>query len=286
MIDAATPHSGDGHAGLRGGRRSARTTVLATLVSVSLVLAACSGGADTAAVAPDGGFGATASSPAEVDADSGESELVSKGGDEVEAVLTGDATLSPTAPGSGETDEATAERLRSSVADDIQFLGNTVGLPGGDGADPVPVGIDLPSIGVDDAPVTSVGVEPNGDMEIPGAEEVGWYRFGPNPGDTGSAVLAAHIAFNGDDGVFRNLADMEPGERFSVAFSDGSEREFVVIGLRQYSKETIPLEDFFARDGTPRLILITCGGSFNRSLNSYDDNVVVISVPLDFLEAT
>ena len=46
------------------------------------------------------------------------------------------------------------------------------------------------------------------------------------------------------------------------------------------------LEDFFARDGTPRLVLITCGGRFNRSLNSYDDNVVVISVPLDFLEAT
>ena len=141
--------------------------------------------------------------------------------------------------------------------------------------------IDLPTLGVAEAPVTDVGVEDNGDMEIPGASEVGWYRFGPSPGDMGSAVLAAHIAFNGVDGVFRDLTEMRPGDRFSVNFSDGSSREFIVFGLRQWSKLEIPLEELFARDGTPRLVLITCGGNFNRALDSYDDNVVVIAIPTD-----
>ena len=36
----------------------------------------------------------------------------------------------------------------------------------------------------------------------------------------------------------------------------------------------------FSKEGEPTLVLITCGGSFNRGLNSYDDNVVVYADPV------
>ncbi len=258
-----------------GGGRVALWSLLG--LAFLLVLSACT----------SGNAGAPASLPADID------DLEEFGGDEVEEVLadtrpvaaadepTGapEAGAPATQPGAPEDQP---ERGRSDLADQIEFLGSSLDTSE-DGDGPTPVSIDIPGIDVTAAPVTDVGVEPNGDMEIPGASEVGWYRFGPRPGDTGSAVLAAHIAYNGVDGVFRNLTEMRPGDLFSVNFSDGSAREFQVLGLRQWSKLEIPLEDLFARDGTPRLVLITCGGNFNRALDSYDDNVVVVAIPTDFL---
>ena len=45
-----------------------------------------------------------------------------------------------------------------------------------------------------DAAVDPVGVEPDGQMTLPAdVDRVGWYRFGPAPGDDGSAVIAGHV---------------------------------------------------------------------------------------------
>ena len=144
----------------------------------------------------------------------------------------------------------------------------------------VPTSISIEGIGVAEAPVNDVGVEENGDMEIPGADNVGWYRFNPTPGESGSAVLAAHISFNGEPGVFRYLADVEIGERVLVAFDDGTESEFEIVELAQYDKQELPDDRVFAKDGDPILTLITCGGDFNRSLRSYDDNIVAYAIPV------
>lgn len=144
----------------------------------------------------------------------------------------------------------------------------------------VPTSISIEGIGVVEAPVIDVGVEENGDMEIPGADSVGWYRFNPTPGDPGSAVLAAHISYNGNPGVFRYLADVEMGVRVVVAFDDGTTTEFEVIELAQYDKQELPDDRVFAKDGDPILTLITCGGDFNRSLRSYEDNVVAYAIPI------
>jgi sortase (surface protein transpeptidase) len=144
----------------------------------------------------------------------------------------------------------------------------------------VPVSISIEGIGVAEAPVIDVGVEENGDMEIPGADDVGWYRFNPTPGEAGSAVLAAHISFNGDPGVFRYLADVEIGERVVIGFDDGTRAEFEITELAQYDKDELPDDRVFAKDGDPVLTLITCGGDFNRSLRSYEDNVIAYAVPV------
>lgn len=160
----------------------------------------------------------------------------------------------------------------------MQPAGSTATLP--EAADgPVPVGLRYDAIGAD-APVLSVGVAPNGDMEIPGAREVGWYRYGPTPGGEGSSVLAAHVAYGGQDGVFRRLTGAAPGDRFDVAYDDGSVRTFEVVAIRQYDKDELPTAELFAVSGEPQVVLITCGGSFNRELRSYDDNIVAYAVPV------
>lgn len=143
-----------------------------------------------------------------------------------------------------------------------------------------PVSLTVGSIGVTAAPIVPVGVLEDGQMEIPGRSEVGWYRFGAVPGSAGSAVLAAHIAFDGRAGVFRNLSRIELGDVLSVAFEYGSMQRYEVFELAQYDKAEVPFERVFAREGDSVLVLISCGGIFDRSAGSYEDNIVAYARPL------
>jgi len=167
-----------------------------------------------------------------------------------------------------------ADQVRS--AGDLRFDPSAARLARG----PLPVGLTVPGLDLADAPIRDVGVEPNGEMEIPGAREIGWYRWSASPGQAGSSVLAAHIAFNGRDGVFRELDEVVVGDRFTVHYDDGGTRDFEVTELGQYTKEALPFDRVFAKTGEPSVVLITCGGDFNRGLNSYEDNVVVYADPV------
>lgn len=169
-------------------------------------------------------------------------------------------------------------RPTSDLAELLQPAGSAATLPADDTA-PRPVAMSFEAIGAAVAPIVPVGIEPNGDMEIPGASEVGWYRFGPKPGSTGSSVLAAHISWNGEDGVFRYLPRAEPGQQFTVRFDDGSIAAYDVVAVRQYPKGELPVAEIFTTTGDPQVVLVTCGGSFNRARNSYDDNIVVYATP-------
>jgi Sortase domain len=148
-----------------------------------------------------------------------------------------------------------------------------------------PVRLRIDSIGVS-APIVPAGVEQDtGLMEVPeNVDEVAWYRYGPRPGQPGSAVLAAHVDLAGEGpGVFFDLADIEPGDRILVEFDDGTARSFTVKARTIYLKDELPLDTVFRRDGEPILTLITCGGAFDDSARSYDSNVVAYAVPSEFV---
>jgi hypothetical protein len=144
----------------------------------------------------------------------------------------------------------------------------------------VPTTIAIERLGIAQASIIDVGVADNGEMEIPGADNVGWYRFNASPGGSGSSVLAAHISFNGSPGVFRYLDESEVGDVVVIGFDDGSEARFEIVEVTQYNKGDLPKNRVFAKTGDPVLTLITCGGDFNRSLRSYEDNIVAYAVPM------
>lgn len=141
-----------------------------------------------------------------------------------------------------------------------------------------PTRLQLPSIEVD-AAVNPVGVEPDGDMEVPPAEQAGWYRFGPGPGEPGSSVIAAHVDYDGVKGAFFRLQEVEVGDPVEVELSDGSTASWVVTAVEQLPKDDLRTTPVFDRDGAPRISLITCGGDFDEAERSYRDNVVVTAEP-------
>lgn len=144
---------------------------------------------------------------------------------------------------------------------------------------PQPVSIEIENINVSDATVIPVGVNEDLTFEVPPADQVGWYEFGPRPGEQGSAVLAAHIAFNGVDGVFRYLENVEVGSVVRIEFDDNSVQRYRIEEVVEYFKDELP-DELFAREGEPQLALITCGGDFNYSTESYESNTVAIAVPI------
>jgi hypothetical protein len=47
----------------------------------------------------------------------------------------------------------------------------------------------------------------------------------------------------------------------------------------EVSATAVPLARHFARDGPPRLALVTCGGPFDERTRHYRDNVVITAEP-------
>jgi hypothetical protein len=128
-----------------------------------------------------------------------------------------------------------------------------------------PVRLAVPAVGID-APVDPVAVTPDGLLQLPAdVHRIGWYRFGPAPGQLqGSAVLAGHVdSWNQGLGALGRLRSVEPGQPIVVTDAAGQ----------------VPLPDLFTRTGTPRLVLLTCGGPFDERLRSYQDNLVVVAAP-------
>lgn len=144
---------------------------------------------------------------------------------------------------------------------------------------PRPTRLRIPALGID-APVRAFGVAPSGEMDVPSdASTVAWYEYGPGPGQPGSSVLAAHVDYDGQRGVFFDLADLEAGSEVVVDLASGRSRRFVVSERASIAKVELPIDELFRREGDPVLTLITCGGEFDAAARSYRSNVVVRAVP-------
>jgi sortase (surface protein transpeptidase) len=144
---------------------------------------------------------------------------------------------------------------------------------------PRPTRLRIDAIGVD-APVVALGVAGNGEMDVPtDAGTVAWYEHGPSPGQEGSAVLAAHVDYNGRRGVFFDLSDLPEGATLTVMFDGAPSRTFTVVKGGSIAKTALPVDELFRRDGRAELTLITCGGEFDAATRSYRNNVVVRTVP-------
>lgn len=145
-----------------------------------------------------------------------------------------------------------------------------------------PVRMHIPTIGVT-ATVIAVGIDPRtGEFEVPpSVNRIGWYRFGPGlEARAGSVVIAGHVdSSTQGSGAFFRLPELDQGDTLTVTGNDGVERSYRVIAREQYRKTKIPLERYFARDGSHRLTLITCGGPFDAQARQYRDNLVVTAVP-------
>lgn len=144
-----------------------------------------------------------------------------------------------------------------------------------------PVSVAVSSVRIE-ADVVPVGVAEDGQMELPADPDVlGWYRFGPAAGEgSGSVVLAGHVdSLTHGVGQFARLLDSRPGDQVQVQTESGTDLYYTVVDVQNIPKLELPLAEVFRHDGDEVLLLITCGGEFDRESGSYTDNVVVTAAP-------
>ena len=94
-------------------------------------------------------------------------------------------------------------------------------------------------------------------------------------------VLAGHVdsARQGRGALF-DLRSIGVGERIEVVTESGRTFRYRVTGRETIPKRRLPTERLFDRDGSPRLVLITCGGPFDAGTRHYRDNIVVTAEPV------
>lgn len=104
---------------------------------------------------------------------------------------------------------------------------------------------------------------------------MGWYRYGPRPGEKGNALLTGHVdnRYIGA-AVFWSLRELGPGDDIYVQTADGQRLHFVVVDSRIYEKDA-DARRVFALTQEPVITAITCEGIFDRTTRDYSHRRVV-----------
>ncbi len=112
---------------------------------------------------------------------------------------------------------------------------------------------------------------------------VGWWANGAAPGSpVGTVLLAAHIdSKEYGKGVMVSLKNTAIGSTVTITGDAGQKPAvYKVQARRSYSKSSLPFNELFAQGDNHRLVIVTCGGTYNKDAGGYSDNVVVVATPI------
>jgi LPXTG-site transpeptidase (sortase) family protein len=139
----------------------------------------------------------------------------------------------------------------------------------------------IPEISIN-APIEPVGRLADGAMAVPVKRQwdgVGWYQYGPLPGEQGSAVIDGHLDRpGGSPAIFWRLHDLHVGDIVMIVKTGGQTQRFRVTRMVTYQPANAPLRQIFKNDSGKYLNLITCAGAWVPSLHQTTLRLVVYTV--------
>ncbi|MBX4197873.1 class F sortase [Candidatus Parcubacteria bacterium] len=139
-----------------------------------------------------------------------------------------------------------------------------------------PKALSIPRLEVD-AQVQHVGMARSGRMAVPtNYTDVGWYRYGVSPGQSGNAVFAGHLDNGfGRPGVFNRLQELEVNDDIFITNEDGQRLHFKVMKTEQLSADTFSTSSVFTGDNGAFIKLITCEGQWDSATKTYSERLVI-----------
>ncbi len=73
---------------------------------------------------------------------------------------------------------------------------------------------------------------------------------------------------------------LDPGDRAVLTGPGGARATYVVRGVETFDKDALPAAELFSTGGSERLVLVTCGGTYDRDGQGWDSNVVAVLDPV------
>ena len=190
----------------------------------------------------------------------------------------------PSSLGHGAADTGPAAPRSTSAADKARRDGRMTTPPaaqpdGGSKQHLRPARVRIPLLAVDRRPVP-LRVLGDGSLAAPRRyRDVGWWKDGPLPGTRGNAVVVGHVDSETGPAVFYGLASLQRGDQIMVTRRDSVTVQFAVRSVERFPLDHFPANRVYRRGGPPGLVLLTCGGKYDRAVGRYQDNVVVFASP-------
>lgn len=140
----------------------------------------------------------------------------------------------------------------------------------------VPVRLRLPAVGIDTTFEGGLGLNEDKSPEVPETyTEVGWYKYGPTPGELGPSVILGHVDSYQGPAVFWPLGKLKEGDEIFVDREDGSTARFVVTEVKRVDQDEFPTREVYGDIDHAGLRLITCTGTYNHGIQRYSHNLII-----------
>jgi sortase (surface protein transpeptidase) len=144
-----------------------------------------------------------------------------------------------------------------------------------------PTSLKINSIGIE-TDLTIVGRNSDGTLTVPKEfDTAGWYELSPTPGELGPAIITGHVDSYKGPAVFWRLGQVQVGSSIEVIREDGTVVTFIVEQVKQFDQNNFPTEEVYGNIDHVGLRLITCGGIYSRTTQSYSHNTVVYARLVD-----
>lgn len=145
--------------------------------------------------------------------------------------------------------------------------------------------ISIPSLGIKNSRVFSVGVTENGELDTPtNIFDTGWYKESATPGTgVGALLMDGHNGGPTTDGVFKRLPELTRGETIIVERGDGEVFTYVVqenkaMTLNEANNGGMKMMAESADISKEGLNIISCIGTWIPKDQTYSDRQMLRAV--------
>ena len=139
-----------------------------------------------------------------------------------------------------------------------------------------PERLHIPRLALTATFTEALGLNEDRTIEVPESfASVGWYRYGPTPGELGPAVVLGHVDSYRGPAVFYSLGQLRPGDEIRIDRADGTTATFAVTRLARHAQSAFPTAAVYGDIDHAGLRLITCSGTYDRGTLRYSHNLIV-----------
>lgn len=142
--------------------------------------------------------------------------------------------------------------------------------------------ISIPAININNARVLSVGVNSDGNIDVPkNVNDTAWYDGSAKPGQDGAVFIDGHTSFSRSfTAIFDNLPKLNIGDTITIERGDGKKFTYKIVDKETISRDRVDMNKALSVQGDAKqgLTLMTCTGKYNYATGGAQDRLIIYAV--------